>query len=48
MFYKCQQGAENAGFCLYFPVDNLIQKVVLNTIEGVGVQTHAEPDPFFL
>lgn len=42
MFYKCQLGAENAGFWI-------IQfGKLLNTIEGAWVQTHAEPDLFFI
>lgn len=45
MSYKCQLGAGGAGLHLYFPVDNLIEKVSLNTTAGGAlVQTHAESD----
>lgn len=45
MSYKCQSGAESPGLRLCFPVDNLIEKVSLNTSAGgARAQTHAEPD----
>lgn len=45
MSYKCQLGAGGAGLHLCFPVDNLIEKVSLNTTAGGALaQTHAESD----
>ncbi len=39
MPYKCQSGAESPGLRLCFPVDNLIEKVSLNTSAG-GARAH--------